>query len=248
MSVIDKNGATITQQINYTYDAQGRRVKRVLDPDGAAIAQPLQTDCFIYDGDQLSMTFTATGSASPVLEHRYLYGPADQVVTDEVFNAAGQSTETLWLLGDQQGTVRDIVNDSGVLRKHVDYDPFGRVTSDQTFGAAVDQLFYYTGQERDEANGLQLHGARWYNPSTGRWLSEETTCLYLSSASIRTTSQDVSSRVKRKRPTANPPGQSPILGQCRARSIEQGAWRQAIAGSRLSTLHSFSSAVAKNNR
>jgi RHS repeat-associated protein len=34
-------------------------------------------------------------------------------------------------------------------------------------------LFYYTGQERDATTGLQLHGARWYDPATGRWLSED---------------------------------------------------------------------------
>ena len=36
----------------------------------------------------------------------------------------------LWLLADQQGTIRDIVNDDGVLRKHIEYDSFGRVTDE----------------------------------------------------------------------------------------------------------------------
>ena len=80
-------------------------------------------------------------------------------------------------MGDQQGTVRDIVNDSGVLRKHVDYDSFGKshqATRDvSAVTPAVDQLFYYTGQERDATTGLQKHGARWYDPVIGRWLSED---------------------------------------------------------------------------
>jgi RHS repeat-associated protein len=69
------------------------------------------------------------------------------------------------------------------LRKHIDYDAFGNVTGYTHFdrdGAApappsdwVDQLFYYTGQQRDEATGLQLHGARWYSPTTGRFLNED---------------------------------------------------------------------------
>ena len=46
-----------------------------------------------------------------------------------------------------------------------------------TYGAAVDQLFYYTGQERDAATGLQLHGHRWYDPAIGRWLSEDPSSL-----------------------------------------------------------------------
>jgi RHS repeat-associated protein len=73
-----------------------------------------------------------------------------------------------------------------MLRKHVDYDSFGNI-EDETFfdetGSqianpatdpdAIDQLFYYTGQERDEATGLQLHGRRWYDPATGRFASED---------------------------------------------------------------------------
>ena len=110
--------------------------------------------------------------------HWYRYGPAgDQPVVDEVFNAAGQSVENLWLLGDHQNTIRDVVDDTGVVRKHVDYDSAGRVTGEQTYGAAVDQLFYYTGQERDAATGLQLHGHRWYDPAIGRWLSEDPSSL-----------------------------------------------------------------------
>ena len=33
--------------------------------------------------------------------------------------------------------------------------------------AAADQLFYYTGQQRDAETGLELHGARWYDAGTG---------------------------------------------------------------------------------
>jgi RHS repeat-associated protein len=111
------------------------------------------------------------------------------MLVDEVFKegAGGQrvSDEVLWLLTDHQGTVRDIFDDFGIRRKAIEYDAFGNVTSEQYFdisgetpissthAEAVDQLFYYTGQERDATTGLQLHGARWYDPATGRWLSED---------------------------------------------------------------------------
>jgi RHS repeat-associated protein len=38
---------------------------------------------------------------------------------------------------------------------------------------AIDQLFEFTGRQRDGTTGLQLHGARWYDPEIGRWLSED---------------------------------------------------------------------------
>jgi RHS repeat-associated protein len=163
----------VIERINYTYDAQGRLVKRVVDPDGDTGSQPLETETYVYDGSQLAMSFTKTGSAAATLEHRYLYGPADQVLVDEVFNAAGQSTETLWLLGDQQGTPRDIVDDNGILRQHTEYDSFGNITAQQTYGTAIEELFGYTGQRRDKSTGLYNMLQRWYDPRTGRWLSED---------------------------------------------------------------------------
>jgi RHS repeat-associated protein len=100
------------------------------------------------------------------------------VLVDEVFtpgaNDQAVSEEVLWLLADHQNTVRDIASSGGTLRKHIDYDSFGRVTGSQTLnGSTVDQLFYFQGQERDSTTGLQKHGARWYDPNTGRWLSED---------------------------------------------------------------------------
>ena len=100
------------------------------------------------------------------------------------FDSSGQSTDVLWQLADQQGTIRDIIDDDGTLRKHVDYDSFGNITGEQyyaTNGApitsghaeAVDQLFTYTGQEWDKATKLQNNNARWYDPTIGRFLSED---------------------------------------------------------------------------
>jgi RHS repeat-associated protein len=95
------------------------------------------------------------------------------VLVDEVFTSAGQSEETLWLLADHQGTIRDIVDDDGTLRKHVDYDSFGNIVNAVDVGATVDQLFGYTGQELDADTSLYNYNARWYDPTTGRFLSED---------------------------------------------------------------------------
>jgi RHS repeat-associated protein len=184
LSVTEKNGTTITKQINYTYDADGRRVQRLFDSNGA-IAGGVSSEYFVYDGSDLSMRF---GNAQD-LTHRYLYGPlVDQVLVDETFKAGqnGQrvSDEVLWQLADQQGTIRDIVDASGTLRKHVDYDSFGRITGESYFAKngsvvtsqhaeAVDALFGYTGQERDKEAGLYNYNARWYDPAMGRFISED---------------------------------------------------------------------------
>ena len=75
------------------------------------------------------MRFDSTGTAAPTLTHRYLDGPTGQAIVDEVFDAAGQSTEVLWLLADHEGTIRDMVADTGILRKHTSYSGFGSVST-----------------------------------------------------------------------------------------------------------------------
>jgi len=167
--------------VDYRYDASGRLVYRKVD---RPFESEPETEYFTYDGDELALSFAKTGSAAATLGHRYLHSPVGQVLVDEVFNTSGHSTDSLWLLGDHQGTSRDIVDDNGVLRKHTDFDSFGKITNEQLYAKngssissshaeAVDQAFAFTGEQRDTDTGLQLHGERWYDPRSGRWLSED---------------------------------------------------------------------------
>jgi RHS repeat-associated protein len=173
--------STPLESVAYNYDAQDRRIQRAHDANGTA-AGGVTSQYFVYDGADLSMTFGSAGE----LTHRYLYGPqVDQVLVDEVFaeGTGGQrvSDDVLWLLADHQGSIRNVVDADGVLRNRIEYDSFGNILEEgvpQPEGGgssveAIDQLFYYTGQERDAATGWQLHGQRWYMPETGRYASED---------------------------------------------------------------------------
>ncbi|HEY2415095.1 MAG TPA: RHS repeat-associated core domain-containing protein [Pirellulaceae bacterium] len=153
---------TVLMQANYVYDAFDRRIAKTVDADGAGPGAAV-TERFVYDGDQIALTFDGAGA----LTHRYLYGPAiDQILADE--NAQGQ---ILWPLTDNQGTVRDLVNSSGVVQDHIKYDSFGQVTAESN--SATDFLFGYTGRERDRETGLDYYRARYYDPATGRFTSED---------------------------------------------------------------------------
>jgi RHS repeat-associated protein len=181
-SVTDANvGTNAFDTINYAYDAADGRVKRTHDPDVAGAGMPMTSQYFVYDGDDLAMAFDGTQQ----LTNRYLYGiGVDQVLVDEVFAAEpGHLSEAiLWLLGDHQGTVRDIADDSAILRKHVEFDSFGNVTDEVYSGGSggpgfpgpiVDQLFYWQGLMRDSTTGFHRADHRDYDPVTGRWMSED---------------------------------------------------------------------------
>ncbi len=54
---------------------------------------------------------------------------------------------------------------------HLIYGTFGRVTA--ASNSAADSLFLFTGRPFDPDTGLQNNLNRWYDPSVGRWLSED---------------------------------------------------------------------------
>src|SRR5207302_10908765 len=93
------------------------------------------------------------------LTNRYLDGPeVDQILADEQFHPvlAGQMPAVIgdlfWMLTDNLGSVRDIVDSSGAVRDHLVYDSYGKVTSESN--PAVVETYGYTGRERDTESGL----------------------------------------------------------------------------------------------
>ena len=89
-----------------------------------------------------------------------------------------QSTLDLleWALTDHLNTVRDIArydsqSDTTTVVNHLVYDAYGNVTSETD--SAVNSLFLFTARPLDPDTGLQNNLNRWYDPSVGRWLSED---------------------------------------------------------------------------
>ena len=79
-------------------------------------------------------------------------------------------------LTDHLNTVRDIARydsdtDTTTVVNHLVYDAYGNVTSETNSG--VESLFLFTARPLDADTGLQNNLNRWYDPSVGRWLSED---------------------------------------------------------------------------
>jgi RHS repeat-associated protein len=154
-SVLFKDaGGSVSKTIDYIYDGNNQRIgKRI---DGAV------TERYVIDRNQIALVFDGAGTQT----HRYLYGTqVDQVLADEI----GVSTN--WMLGDNQGSIRDVVDSNGSLIDHVVYDSFGKVQSQSNAG--YDLKFGYTGREQDNETGLDYYRARYYDAGNGRFISED---------------------------------------------------------------------------
>ncbi|WP_146391966.1 RHS repeat-associated core domain-containing protein [Allorhodopirellula solitaria] len=189
---------SVTQKIQYIYDALDQRVGKRLDSDGDGDFD--RDEVFLWTEGQTVLRATdSDGEAATetfTLASRYLYGDmVDQLLADEQYHggagpelsattASATAGDTYWALTDHLGSVRDLVDNSGQIRQHIAYDSFGNRIVEQDYDAsgsaissshadAIDELFGYTGRDWDADAGLQNNRARWYDPATGRWLSND---------------------------------------------------------------------------
>jgi RHS repeat-associated protein len=154
-----RNDGTVTKTVDLRYDMFNQLTQKVVDPDGALGSAALQTDDYLWDGGEL---VGVTGYNSLV----FASGPAPDMVLFE------SATTLHALLGDHLNTVRDVIATNGTLENHLVYNSYGELKS-QTGGGAYSPFHRFTGKPFDVAIGLQYNINRWYDPATGRWLSED---------------------------------------------------------------------------
>jgi RHS repeat-associated protein len=180
--------------IDYSYDAFNQLIGRAeWYYDGSN-----EKSVFVHDNGQIMFEFySQTLGSLPIeeleasdLARRFLWGPAvDQLLAEEDVQSLfyGVGDNTLWALTDQLGSVRDMLDSDGNLRLHRAFDAFGNIDDETyynadgserepylygTFGYTA-MVFAYTGRLLDETTGLQNNLNRWYDPATGRWISED---------------------------------------------------------------------------
>jgi len=135
----------------YTYDELGRRVEKNVN---GVITR------FVYDGADVIAEY----NGSNALTARYVYGPN----VDEVL--AVQRSSSLFVVdADAQGSVVRLVAGSNVVSR--EYDSFGRVVSQSPNFALTAKAFQ--GRDFDVESGLYYYRARYYDPDSGRFVSQD---------------------------------------------------------------------------
>ncbi len=179
-------GGYALRKVAYTYDPFDRRVSKAVDTDGDGDFD--YREFYIWDQDNPSgidnvlldfVDADGDGTASaPTLNKRYLYGNAvDQIFAQENVGQSGANAVD-WLLQDNLGSVRDVVDNAGNVINRIDYDAFGNILSviDPSNSDVATELatrFLFTGQEWDSDVGLHYYNARWYDPVTGTFISKD---------------------------------------------------------------------------
>jgi RHS repeat-associated protein len=160
--------STVTGNNSYTlfYDALGRCVKRTSVTNGGT---PVD-NYYIFDGEHWVVEYDANGA----IQSNALYG----IGMDEVI-ARGTSLNTSSPQGwfyfpDRNGNISVVTDGVNTVRESYRYDAFGAPTVTVPVGqTAINNRFLFTRREWNAIYGFYEYRARAYNPTLGRFTSED---------------------------------------------------------------------------
>ena len=140
----------------FKYDPFGRRIEKVFTQNSTTT-----TTNYLYDGDNAIETVDQNGN----LLTKFAQGQnIDEPLAESVGGAAYDYEQ------DGLGSVTSLTNSSGALALTYTYDSFGKITASS---GSVSNPFRYTGRDFDSETGLYYYRARYYDPTTGRFLRED---------------------------------------------------------------------------
>ena len=164
------------------YD-QADRLTAITSGTGSSCTSPTTVGTYTYNSSGLRMSKTAgstttdfawnlSGSLPTLLQERVSGG----AVTEYIYGPNGTPLEqisgstVLLYHADQLGSTRVLTDTSGTVKATYSYDAYGNVTSST---GSVANPFLFAGQYKDAESGLYYLQARYYDPTTGQFLTRD---------------------------------------------------------------------------
>jgi RHS repeat-associated protein len=166
------------RRIQYAYDGQGRRIQKLVTTAPSPGGTPTTTSDtrFLYDGWNLVAEYSYSGATfTLVRSHAWgldLSGSAQGAggVGGLLWTKVAATGKTYAAGSDANGNVFVDCADGSVAGRR-DYGAFGEAV--MTTGVAASLPFGFSTKFEEKETGLYYYGFRYYNPSTGRWLSRD---------------------------------------------------------------------------
>ncbi|MDR6109166.1 RHS repeat-associated protein [Paenibacillus sp. SORGH_AS338] len=167
----DTQEATATKESNYSYDLDNKLIAATIDGTKTTID-------YLPDGLRSQKT---TGTATT----QYGYNGSGQVVSEKASNGNSSTyirgdrvlvkkdqsaSKDYYYLFNGHGDVVQMVDTSGAIVNSYGYDEWGNIAKQQE---TVANSFKYAGEAYDSETGLYYLKARYYDPSQGRFLNED---------------------------------------------------------------------------
>ncbi|MBO1751317.1 RHS repeat protein [Actinotalea sp. BY-33] len=197
----EHNAANQTTTTGFSYDGAGNQLT---DPEAGTITYTAgdQTASVTRDGDTYDYTYAGVGQnelvhqTTPEGDYTYTYGRTDQVgrpiieqvqvdfqrafvendPTGQAVMLRSHSANQLLYVHDHLGSPIALIADSRFHAFGWKYDPFGAHQSIRDSGGTADEFapHRFTAGTFDRSTGWIKNGARYYNPTEGRWTQHDT--------------------------------------------------------------------------
>ena len=138
--------------VTFKYDPFGRRIEKI---------SPATTSIFAYDGSELVEEANGSGGEA---------GSYTQSPNVDEHLAMLRGTALSYYEQDGLESVTSLTNSAGAVAQSYAYDSFGNTT---TSSGSLTNLFRYAGRDLDTTTGLYFNRARYYDPQTARFVSQD---------------------------------------------------------------------------
>jgi RHS repeat-associated protein len=151
---------------HYLYDAGGERVKKLVRTQGGGLA----VTTYLEGGFEHHRWHRLAGQTG---ENNILHVTDDQDRFAQVRigppHPDDRGPQVQYQLGDHLSSSTVVTDAAGDFVNREEFNPYG----ESSFGGFARKRYRFTGRERDSESGLNHHGARYYAPALGRWLSAD---------------------------------------------------------------------------
>jgi RHS repeat-associated protein len=165
-----------TQATFYAYNGGGQRVRKVTDWQSPAPQATAKTERIYLGAIEIYREYANDGTTITLSRETLHVADGEKAIVLVETRTAGSDKAPVQLMryqfGNHLGSALLELDDQSNIITYEEYFPFGS-TSYQAVASQTDlaKRYRYTGKERDEENDLYYHGARYYAPWLGRWIS-----------------------------------------------------------------------------
>jgi RHS repeat-associated protein len=172
------NSSVLTKHVHYVYDVFDHLLATQVDTTGSGSYNQIEHYVLDVSPDIPAAGVPGTALAQPLLQFdgsgnlttRYLEAH-DRIFAQGAVVSPTTGDTVNWDVVDNLGSVREVLDNTGIMHDKIDYNAFGQVAYESN--AAIHHFAGYTGGHIDIDTGFVEDYHRWYDPATGAWLSAD---------------------------------------------------------------------------
>jgi RHS repeat-associated protein len=170
----------------YTYDAQGRRIQKIVSNGGLSGSVANGTTRYLYDQNQCVEELSIDGSTLTTTR-QFIWGQyVDELIQLKTYASTGSqplAAGVYYLLSDLLYRSAALTNSSGSIVEAYDTDAYGNTiiysgpgaddtwfTNDDVTSLQPACEYIFTGRQYDPESQIYFYRARYYHPALGRFI------------------------------------------------------------------------------